>query len=253
MRFIEMGSANDPALLFIHGLAATAESCYGEVGRLLERDWRVVLCELDGHYDGSPPFSGLGDTCAQIEAFVAKRCQGRLHGMVGLSLGGTVAVTILSRGKITIERTLLDAAFCVDMGLLRGFYNLIFPMGVGLIRDGRYVPDFVIDGLMGKGNRSVIEMLYPNISNATCRRACREIYAYHISEDLRRTTSTVEFWRGSEEPYPKKSAALLKGILPHMTERVFPNMGHCQFLHERPEEYAALLDAFMKGREVSPQ
>ena len=247
MRFIEMGSASQPALLFIHGLAATAESCYGEVGRLLERGWRIVLCKLDGHYDGSPPFPGLDDTCAQIEAFVTERYQGRLRGMVGLSLGGTVAVTILSRGRITVGRTLLDAAFCVDMGLLRGFYNLIFPMGVGRIRDGKYVPGFVIDGLMGKGNRSVIEMLYPNIADATCRKACREIYAYHISESLKHTSSAVEFWRGSEEPYPKKSAALLKRVLPAMTERVFANMGHCQFLHERPREYAALLDTYMRG------
>ena len=250
MRFIEMGSASQPALLFLHGLAATAESCYGEVGRLLEKDWRVVLCELDGHYDGSPPFPGLEATCKQVEAFVTERCQGRLRGMVGLSLGGTIAVTILSRGNITIDKTVLDADFCVDMGLLRGFYNLIFPMGVGRIRDCKYVPGFVIDGLMGRGNRSVIEMLYPNIADATCRKACREIYAYHISEDLKRTASAVEFWRGSEEPYPKKSAALLKKLLPGMTERDFANMGHCQFLHERPREYAALLDAYMRGYEV---
>ncbi len=247
MRFIETGSANGPALLFIHGLAATAESCYGEVGRRLEKDWRVILCELDGHYDGSPPFPGLDRTSAQIEAYVKERCRGRLHGMVGLSLGGTVAVTILSRGNIMIDRTVLDAAFCVDMGLLRGFFNRVFPMGVGRIRDGKYVPGFVIDGLMGRGNRSVIEMLYPNISDATCRSACREVYAYHISEDLRRTSSAVEFWRGSEEPYPKRSAALLKEMLPDMTERIFPNMGHCQFLHEHPGEYVALLERYMRG------
>lgn len=253
MRFIEMGSESHPALLFLHGLAATAESCYGEVRRLLERDWRVVLCELDGHYDGSPPFPGLDATCAQIEAFVTEHYNGRLRGMVGLSLGGTVAVTILSQGRITVDKTLLDAAFCVDMGLLRGFYNLVFPMGVGRIRDGKYVPGFVIDGLMGKGNRSVIEMLYPNISDATCRKACREIYAYHISESLKRTASAVAFWRGSEEPYPKKSAALLRKLLPDMTERVFPNMGHCQFLHERPKAYAALLETYMKGEGVNNQ
>ena len=45
----------------------------------------------------------------------------------------------------------------------------------------------------------------------------------------------------------KKSAALLKKYLPTMTERVFPDMGHCQFLHEHPEEYAALLDRTMRN------
>lgn len=34
--------------------------------------------------------------------------------------------------------------------------------------------------------------------------------------------------------------------IPAMTERVFPNMGHCQFLHERLKEYAARLDRYMQ-------
>ena len=246
MRFIEMGPGTQPTLLFIHGLSATAESCYGEVGRLLQKDWRVVLCELDGHYDGSPEFSGVDNACEQIEAFVRENNQGELRGLIGLSLGGTIAVSLLGRGRRQVERCVLDAAFCVDMGFLRGFFTFLFPMGVGRIRDGKYVPGFVVDELMGKGNRSVIEMLYPGITVETCKNACRDVYAYHIPENLKRQTAAVEFWRGSNEPYPKKSAALLREQLPNMTERVFPGMGHCQFLHEQPEEYAELVDAFVR-------
>ena len=53
MRFITMGPEEFPTLLFIHGLSATAESCYGKVGRCLQNQWHIVLCELDGHYDES--------------------------------------------------------------------------------------------------------------------------------------------------------------------------------------------------------
>ena len=165
--------------------------------------------------------------------------------MVGLSLGGTIAVSILSRGNIQIGKTVLDAAFCVDMGLLRGCYACFFPKGVARVRDGKYMPGFLIDLFMGKGNRSMIQMIYPGISIETCHNACRDVYSYRISDQLRNTSSAVEFWRGSREPYPSKSAVLLKKYLPAMTERVFPQMGHCQFLHEHPEEYAALLDQTM--------
>jgi pimeloyl-ACP methyl ester carboxylesterase len=246
MRFIEMGSDAQPTLLFIHGLSATAESCYGEVGRLLQRDWHVVLCELDGHYEGSPPFFGVDSECRQIEEYVRKSEQGKIHGLIGLSLGGTIAVSLLGRGRIQVERCVLDAAFCVDMGFLRGFFTFLFPTGVGRIRDGKYVPGFVVDTLMGKRNRSVIEMLYPGITVETCKNACRDVYAYHIPENLKRQTAAVEFWRGSNEPYPKKNAALLREQLPNMTERVFPGMGHCQFLHEQPKKYAELVDAFAR-------
>lgn len=246
MRFITMGPEEFPTLLFIHGLSATAESCYGKVSRCLQDQWHIVLCELDGHYDGSPVFQSIDDECKQIEAYVSENHQGRIHGMVGLSLGGTIAVSLLSRGRIQIERTVLDAAFCVDMGLLKGCYSRVFPKGVARVRDRKYVPGFLIDLFMGKGNRSMIQMIYPGITVETCRNACRDVYSYRISDELRNTSSTVEFWRGSREPYPEKGAALLKKVLPSMTERVFPDMGHCQFLHEHPQEYAALLDETMR-------
>ena len=246
MRFITMGSETDPTLLFIHGLSATAESCYGKVGRLLQNNWHIVLCEMDGHYEPSPPFQGIDGECEQIEAYVLENHRGRIHGMIGLSLGGTIAVSILSRSRIQIEKTVLDAAFCVDMGILKGCYGWVFPKGVARVRDGKYMPGFVIDLFMGKGNRSMVDMIYPGITVETCRRACREVYSYRISDQLQNTSSAVEFWRGSREPYPAKGARLLKKQFPSMTERVFPNMGHCQFLHEHPAEYAALLDQTMR-------
>ncbi len=247
MRFQDTGAANQPSLLFIHGLSATAESCYGAVASGMEKNWYIILCELDGHYPGSPAFSGVENACEQIESYVQEHFDGKVHGLVGLSLGGTIAISLLRRGKIQVEKTLLDAAFCVDMGVLRGFYTCVFPAGVARMRDGKYVPGFLIDLLMGKGNRSVIEMLYPGITKETCRNACRDVYAYRIPERMDNVTSSVEFWRGSNEKYPRKSAALLKKVMPDMTERVFPGMGHCQFLHEHPDEYTRLLDAYMKG------
>lgn len=37
MRFQDTGAANQPSLLFIHGLSATAESCYGAVASGMEK------------------------------------------------------------------------------------------------------------------------------------------------------------------------------------------------------------------------
>lgn len=249
MRFITMGQEAFPTLLFIPGLSATAESCYGKVGRSLQGQWHIVLCELDGHYEGSPPFTSIDAECEQIEAYVMEKHSGRIHGMIGLSLGGTIAVSVLSRGNIQIERTVLDAAFCVDMGIAKGCYGWFFPKGVARVRDNKYVPGFLIDLFMGRGNRSMVEMIYPGITTETCRNACRDVYSYRISDKLRNTSSVVAFWRGSREAYPKKGAVLLKKYLPAMTERVFPQMGHCQFLHEHPGEYAALLDRYMRSNE----
>ena len=41
-----------------------------------------------------------------------------------------------------------------------------------------------------------------------------------------------------KDQYPQKSAAILKNHLPQMDEKILDRMGHGQFLHEHPAEYA---------------
>ena len=214
MRFITMGSEAFPTLMFIPGLSATAESCYGKVGRSLQEQWHVVLCELDGHYEGSPAFTSIDAECEQIEAYVLENHSGRIHGMIGLSLGGTIAVSILSRGNIQTESTVLDAAFCVDMGMLKGCYSWFFPKGVARVRDGKYVPGFLIDLFMGRENRSMVEMIYPRITVETCRNACRDVYSYRISDMLRNTSSMVDSGAVHRRLIQRKALRCSKNIFP---------------------------------------
>lgn len=245
VRFIVKGDPDRPTLLFIPGLSATAEGCYGAVADLLKARWHIVLCELDGHYPGSAPFSTLDNTCAEIEAYVKTHTAGKVYGMIGLSLGGAVAVSLLGRGNLQVAKAVLDAAYCMDMGLLKGLYARVFPMGVCRVRDGKPIPGFLMDFFMGKGNRSMTDMLYPGIDRETLRNACREVYSYQIPEGLRAATAEVAYWRGANEAYPRKICRKLKAYLPKMTERVFAGMGHCQFLHEHPRAYASALEDYM--------
>ena len=46
---------------------------------------------------------------------------------------------------------------------------------------------------------------------------------------------------GSNEPFPRKSLARLKKYLPNIESRVIDKMGHGQFLHDNPEEYAGII------------
>ena len=91
---------------------------------------------------------------------------------------------------------------------------------------------------MGKDNLSVIEMTYPQISKNTIKTACKFIYHYKPPKSLSKFLNPVLFWRGSEEPIPTKSEKILRDYLPQMETEVFEGMGHGQFLHDHPKEYA---------------
>jgi len=243
---LAFGPEKNKSLLLIHGMASTAMLCYGPLLEYLQ-DYCVVLCEVDGHCgEENGDFISIEDSCDKIEEYVQEHFVGRLHALSGFSMGGTMAVELIGRGNIKAERVLLDAAFTVRMGLLKEPYKFAFSRGIGWMQKGRRIPKFLMDGMMGKDNNSVGEILCRDVSRKTLLNACEDIYTYSPPEGLKAYRRPVMFWMGEHEPYPKKSARLLKGYLPQMETRVFPGMGHGQYLHEHPKEYAAGLRLFIE-------
>ena len=72
------------------------------------------------------------------------------------------------------------------------------------------------------------------------------VYTYEIKDTLRDHVGPVEFWLGENEPYPVRSAKLLKKYLPQMRRRMFKGMGHGQLLHEHTSVYAKRLIDFLE-------
>ena len=162
-------------------------------------------------------------------------------------MGATMAVEIIGRGNINVTKTHLDAAFLIKMGLLTKPYEYVFCKAIKQIQNGKTVPKFMMDAVMGEDNNSVIEMLYQNITSNTIKNACEFVYKYNIPEKIRNYKGTALFWRGSNERYPRKSAALLKKYLTDLIDIEIENMGHGQYSHEHSDEYASKLIEYLQN------
>lgn len=246
MNYITFGDKNNKSLVFIHGLASTAELCFVALLPYLS-DYYVVLCELDCHYDKSKKdIFSMNDCIDDIENYIINNLSGKVYGLCGFSMGATMAVDLISRGSIRVERLLLDAAITIDMGLAVKPFAYAFAIGTDRIKKGKFIAKFMLDYFMGKGNDSASEMMYTNITKKTILDACKTLHHYHISDDLKKFAKPALFLMGSEEAIPKKSAMLLKKYLPQMKIEVFEGKGHGQFLHEEPEAYVKILLDFLK-------
>jgi pimeloyl-ACP methyl ester carboxylesterase len=166
-------------------------------------------------------------------------------------MGATIAVELMARRRILIEKVLLDAAWCVPLGPLAPIYTKLFCWALGRIQTGKPLPVPLIECAMGKGNAGIVSTFYPNIALSSIRNACRDVYGYQIPAGLAEFHGQVLFWHGSREPYPRKTAALLKRSLPQMQVEVFPGLGHGQLLRQQPEKYANKLKNFFEASVVS--
>ncbi len=250
MRFIEKGNDNKRSFMLIHGMANTASYFNGLLPYL--QDYHVILCELDGHSTREKgDFTSIADTCQKIERYVNEKLGGRLYGLLGFSLGATISVELLSRGNIAVEKTILDAPFTVKMGLMTYPFKFLFQGGIWLLKKGVHIPDFLVEMVMGKGNAGVVDAFYEGVSLKTIGKACMEIYTYKIKPGLSEHSEPVVLWRGQNEPFPKKSAKLLKRYLPQMKIRVFKGMGHGQMLREHTGIYAKRLLEFLDSSAIT--
>jgi pimeloyl-ACP methyl ester carboxylesterase len=212
--------------MLIHGMANQADLCYGKIIPHLE-NYYVILFELDGHTDKeSGLFVSIKDSCRKIENFVLKNLNGKLYGLSGFSMGATIAVELMTRRRIEIDKVVLDAAWCVKLSMVKQqAYTKIFCWALKKIKSGKGIPDFLIEGSMGKGNAGIVNTFYKNIEPQSIANACRDVYGYRVSDELSDFKGEVTFMCGSNEPYPQKSAKLLKGYLPQMRTEVFQDKG----------------------------
>ena len=248
MNFTRFGNRNNKSILFIHGLASTADLCFNPLLPYLQ-DYYVIFCELDGHYGTNPKdLTSMDVTIDSIESYILNEMGESVYGICGFSMGATIAVELIGRGNISVSRVLLDGAITAELGLMAVPLTYAFIIGTSRIKNKKTIPKFLLDKLMGEDNLSVIEITYPQISKNTIKNACKFIYHYKPPKNLTKFSNPVMFWRGSEEPIPEKSEKILREYLLQMETEVFEGMGHGQFLHEHPQEYAEKLKLFLENK-----
>lgn len=141
----------------------------------------------------------------------------------------------------------LDGVYVQNKGALyANMCALMCNIGIGYMRKGGKVPDKLIETVFGKGNRSVVDMMYSGTSKITVKNVCRQVYEYKLGNISADGIDIISL-RGEYEPIPTASFKLLKGHIPHIRERIIPNCGHVQFLNEQPDKYIRLLTEFLKN------
>lgn len=246
MNYLTYGDKNNKSIVLIHGMATTAKMCYERILPFLQ-EYYVVLVEVDGHIPGDDrPLISLADACTDVERYIEDELGGEAYCLGGFSMGGTMATEIMARGNVNIECVFLDAAFLTKMGpMLTRLYKFIFWSAISWLIKGHSVPKFMMDIMMGKDNSAVIDMLYTGVKKETIYNVCQDVYTYSIPEKIKDFSGKVLFIYGSNEPYPRKGAALLKKSFQGLQTKEIEGMGHGQYIMVNPKEYAEELLTFL--------
>lgn len=125
MKFHEYGDKNLPPILLIHGGGSSWWN-YLRQARLLSHNYHVILPTLNGHGEEYKlDYVSTEDSALEILDYINENCGGKLFAIGGVSLGGQIAMELLSLDSDIAGKAIIDGSLCIPQPRLARFCILL--------------------------------------------------------------------------------------------------------------------------------
>ena len=238
MQFHEYGDEEKKTIIVMHGMICDWRK-FREIFEPLEQDYHIIYPAMNGCYDGAPNFKTFSDECYEIEQYIREKHNGALDAVIGISQGATLMAILMSRGKVRIDKAILDGVYVAHQGKLCAKLGL--KAFTKMQRNGGMPSKTFIKllPLMGLDESDLEEfkLMYWDASHESMKANLIENYTYHVPDGFRIDHTKVYLWCGSKEPYAKKSHDILKKHIANYAERIFEGYGHGQKMVSETKNY----------------
>ena len=238
---IEFGQQNPDVIILLHGGGLSWWNYREVVKRLAER-YHVVLPVLDGHADSDAPFSSIEDNAARLISYIDAHFGGQVLLLGGLSLGGQIAMEMLSQRKDICRYALIESALVKPSKLTAAMIGPTFGMSYGLVRQ-KWFAKLQADYL------GIPKPLFNDYFRDTCALSKADMIAflkanslYTIKPSLCETTAKTKIVAGGKEQKSiRDSAKLLRDAIPGSRMEILPGLRHGDLSINHPDRYVQML------------
>ncbi len=247
MNYIEYGNEHKEVIVLLHGGGLSWWN-YREVAEKLSSDYRVILPILDGHAKSSCDFTSIEENAGRIIKFIDEQFSGSVLLIGGLSLGGQIALEILSQKKDICQYALIESALVVPSKFAYAMIKPAFGSCYGLIKH-RWFSKLQFKSLKIK------QELFEDYFRDTCGISKSNMIAfleanalYCIKPSLANCSAKSYVFVGEKENRAmRKSAKKISEALPESTLQVLPHMYHGEFSINYANNYASAVREIVKN------
>lgn len=241
MQHVEYGAQNPETIILLHGGGLSWWN-YREVAQLLAAKYHVVLPVLDGHADSDTPFTSIEDNAARIIAHIDEHFGGKVLALGGLSLGGQIAVEMLTQRPDICRFALIESVLVKPMKLTHALIKPTFGVSYGLIKQKWFAK-------LQAAYLGIPKKLFNDYFRDTCKITKEDMIAflqsnsaYSIKPALRDAQAKVHIVFGSKEQSSiRTSGKLLNHTILGSTMEVLPGYRHGDLSLNHPQAYAQKL------------
>lgn len=245
MTVIEYGKGNCETVMLLHGGGLSWWS-FRDAAEILSERYHVLLPILDGHAGSGNPFTSMEDNAARLIAYIDDNLGGHVTALCGLSLGGQVAVEMLSQREDICRVSLLESALVKPMKLTHALIAPTFDMSYGLIKQMWFAKlQFAYLRLPVK----LFEAYYRDtcsIQKEDMIAFLKANSAYTLKPELSHTKAKVKIVAGSREQRNiHVSAKILHDAIPGSEVEILEGLYHGELSIKQPVKYAAMLQTLI--------
>lgn len=241
MTLTEFGKQNKDIILLLHGGGLSWWN-YREVATLLAERYYVVLAVLDGHGDSDAPFTTIEENAAKLISYIDTCFDGQVLAIGGLSLGGQIAVEMLSQRRDCCRYALIESALVKPTKLTAALIAPTFGASFGLIKQKWFAK-------LQASYLGIPKELFDDYYRDTCKISKADMISflkanslYTIKPSLSATKAKVKIVAGSrEQGNVLDSAKLLQRAIPGSSVEILTGFRHGDLSINHPETYARIL------------
>ena len=247
---MEFGQQHPHVIMLLHGGGLSWWN-YRAVAQQLSAQYHVVLPVLDGHADSNEPFTTIEENATRLISCIDTQFGGQILAIGGLSLGGQIALEMLSQRKDICQYAFIESALVKPMKLTHSLIGPAFGMSYGLIRQ-KWFAKLQADYL------GIPKTLFADYYRDTCAISKADMIAllkansiYTIKPELSEATAKVRIVAGAKEQKSiRDSAGLLQKAIPESSLEILPGLRHGDLSLNKPELYTNLLTNWIKEEPI---
>ncbi|MBJ2119757.1 alpha/beta hydrolase [Arthrobacter sp. MSA 4-2] len=220
------GPDGAPTCIILHGVGTTSWMWRGLVDRL-EGAVRLVMVDLPGHgHNASRPWVSIDDTVLALTQIIDETTVDGIAHVVGLSLGGYLALEITAAHPEKVESALVS-----------GVNVLPFPRPRLMRATGHLMASFVRSGVMLRANARSLAIppedyqgyvaAARSMAKGTFTAIGEELMNYRLPATAATCPTRVLATAGANEhPLILESLTKIAAAFPHAQARIAPAVGH---------------------------
>ena len=239
----ESGTQSTPSIVFLHGVGTSGWMWHPQITAL--SDYHCLNVDLPGHGKGNHvEWISFADTADQVAALIrAHATNGRAH-VVGLSLGGHVALVLLERHADVVNRAIISGVTAGPMPN-RWLLKPQLWLTTTLFQQQWYVNR--LSKALAPDAQSALKENLRAMSMDAYRHIYEEASEFYVLPGLRIShTPTLITAGGRESKIIIEAVEAISKLMPNGQGRLAPGVGHGWNL-EAPDLFSAMIRAWVEG------